>query len=248
MKRRNKKVTIIGSMFLIGFGLLLLLNNFQIFGDLSDFLVALGFGAMATIGFTFYFSHRQQWWVLFPSAAFLGLAGAAMTEVFTFLRGLEGTLFFFGLATAFWLVFLAQKKHWWAAIPAGVLSTLGFVATVDEFANGDAAGSILFLGLGLTFAMLWALRREHNTAWAKWPALGLMGIGLFAPISEPFFEFGWPIVLIMIGGWLIWKNVRYRPVSKHRASAPATPSKNGTHQQNGHHQKAEMPPNEAVVE
>ena len=245
--RHNKRGKLIGSVFLIALGVLLLFNNFQIFGDLDSGIIALAFGAIATLGFSFYFNNPKQWWILFPSAAFLGLTGAAMTEVLSFLNGFEAMFFFFGLSTAFWLIFMTQPKHWWAGIPAGILTTLGFVATIDEFTRSDGAGNILFLGLGLTFAMLWALRKQHHTGWAKWPAMLLMGIGLFAPMVEPFFEFGWPLVFIALGTWLIWKNLRPQTQVQHTTSAPSTSTSNGTHQQNGHHHKDPQPPQKEAV-
>lgn len=204
----KSKANVIASLVLIGLGTIFLLQNFNVFGDVGAFFISGLFGLAAMAGFGFFFAQRKQWWVLFPSAAFLGIAGAAFADSFRLLEPFSGTFFFFGLSTAFWLIFISQAKHWWAGIPAGVLTSLGFTVLVDEFVRGPFEGQVFLIGLGLTFGMLWLLRRGVATAWAIWPAIVLLSIGLIGPVFGPLLNIAWPLALIGLGGWLVLKTLR----------------------------------------
>lgn len=243
---RHQKKNILGSLLLIGLGIFLLLNNFSFYINVSPIIAMLMFGALATLGFGYYLTNREQWWVLFPAAAFLAISGAALGDTLlpAAAEDLSGAVFMFGLSTAFWLIFISQRKHWWAGIPAGVLSTVGFVILVDEFTRGaDISGNIMLTGLGLTFMMLWVLRRAEKTGWAIWPGAILLGLGLLGPLVKPILmvaAFTWPLALIGLGIWLIIKQFR-RPQTVYTSASP-----NGTAYQNGHSQP-ETPPAEREV-
>jgi len=109
------------------------------------------------------------------------------------------------LSLAFWVIFVREKQHWWAAIPAGVLTSLAAVVAVESATYGDPA-SLLFIGLGMTFGLLWLIRKENPTGWAKWPAMILLFFGLFLPAIEHFDQ-TWPLILIVVGSWLLIKNL-----------------------------------------
>ena len=206
----NQKNRTFLSFLLIFMGIAFLLNNFGVFGNIGDLMVAVVFGIVSLIGWGFYLKNRKHWWLLFPTAVFGGIAGTMVIENVGFLPDyLGGGLFLLALASAFWVVFVVESQHWWAAIPAGVLSTLAFVAMVDGATHSDITANIFFLGLGLTFTIVWLNRRTSNTTWAKWPAMILLGFSLFVAVAENMHQL-WPIILILVGGWLIIKNFTNR--------------------------------------
>ena len=82
----------------------------------------------------------------------------------------------------------------------------------------DVLGSIFFLGLGSTFGFLYVIRNEKNKLdWAKVPALCLVAFSGFlflvtsvSLITDMFF----PIVLILLGGYLVYKATKQKSFVK----------------------------------
>lgn len=74
--------------------------------------------------------------------------------------------------------------------------------------NGMLSGGAFFIGLAITFAVVYLVTRM---GWAIWPAgaLGAMGALLMLGAGGAA-AFVWPVVLILAGGWLILKTVRGR--------------------------------------
>lgn len=198
----NNNQHVVGSILLIGLGIFFFLNDFNLFGSLGDLFIGGAFGLTALLGYGLYFSRPQRWWVLFPSAVFLGIGQAILATVFG-VGQIAGALFLFSLSTAFWLIFSMQPHKWWAGIPAGVLTTLACAATVTEYVGAGAASGITLIGLSLTFGMLWLLRESQPTGWAKKPALILLILALFTPMAGGLFFIAKPLLLIGLGFWLL---------------------------------------------
>ena len=172
-----------------------------------EFFLALLFGLASFFGFQFYAKNHKHWWILLPSSALLGVSAILASESMSFLsrRIEEGSLMLFALALGFWLIYISHGKHGWAAIPAGILTTLGFLVAIERFIPGNFEGPFLMIGFGLTFGMLWVRRKLDDTGWAIWPASILLAIGLFIAVAE-YADKIWPFIFIGVGGWLIWRN------------------------------------------
>ena len=197
----QQKNRIIWSVLLILAGLFLFFNNFGIFGDTSDLFLAGAFATGGLIGWSCYLKKPTRWWLIFPSCIFLGISGVIGVDALHFLPHFieGGSIMLFCLSLAFWVTFATQDKGWWAAIPAGILTTLSFFIMVDM-------PSLLFLGMGLTFGLLWLIRGTNNTAWAKWPAIGLLGFSLFISMVDHI-SVVWPLIFITVGSGLLIKNL-----------------------------------------
>jgi hypothetical protein len=217
----DQKQRLFWSALLILLGIFFLLDNFRVFGDTGDVIWAGLFGAGGLLGLSYYLKNSRQWWVLFPAFVFLGISGTLIAEAFHFLRYFEGGIFLFALSLAFWVIFVREQKHWWAAIPGGVLTTLAFVTVVESSTYLDVAGSLLFIGLGLTFGILWLICKNNPTAWAKWPAMILLGFGFIIPIAERL-DRTWPLIFIIVGGWILWRNLSGN--NKAKPVPPISPS------------------------
>jgi hypothetical protein len=124
------------------------------------------------------------------------------------------TLFLFALP--FFGVFIWSKHHWWALIPAGVFASLGASVLVETLVphqdypalpnalSFDVYIWVLFLGLAATFGAVWLRRQTEPTNWAKYPALGLLGVAVLAVLlRERFQEFWLAIVALMVGVMLL---------------------------------------------
>lgn len=204
----NQSKRVFWSVILIIFGFFFLLNNFRVFGDISDLFWAGVFGTGAFFSLLHYLKRPNQWWALFPTAVLGGIAGVIALDTMHLTPhtdDVSGSFFMASLALPFLIIFVRESAHWWAAIPGGVLATLANTIAVDSFASGDMAGSLFFIGLGLTFGMLWLNRATSNTDWAKWPASILIGFGFFTSVA-PYFDRAWPLVLIAVGLWMLGRN------------------------------------------
>ena len=100
---------------------------------------------------------------------------------------LSGVLPLFLLALPFFFIYFWSKKNWWALIPAGFLTSLSLVIVLSTFVNNDHntmtgtyIGTML-LGFAAIMGGLWLRRGTQPTAWAKYPAAGLvlLAVGAF---------------------------------------------------------------------
>ncbi|HHJ06064.1 MAG TPA: hypothetical protein ENK24_01035 [Anaerolineae bacterium] len=196
------------SVMLILFGIFFLLDNFRLVPpEVGDLFWTGIFGVGALFGLIYYLSHREQWWILFPTFTFFGITGVMFVESLPFYLIDGGSVFLFTLSLAFWILFVTEKQRWWAAIPAGALTSIAALAAVESAVHTEAAG-LLFIGLGLTFGLLWLIRRESPTGWAKWPAMILLFLGFFFPVI-PRLGQAWPLILIVIGVWMLFKAIKH---------------------------------------
>jgi hypothetical protein len=264
--RNNRWVEAIGALFLIGAGLVLLLGNVGLLPDLAPlfwpslllvggvlFLVAsladrrhwwalipasglIGvglaglltgalhlageFGSVAlfgslALGFGGVYLVRpcENWWALIPGGAMVALAAVVLLS--TVAGELAGAALFLGLGLVFVALYFAeidgQRQNWWALIPAGALFSLAAVVALARF-SGALSGAALFLGLGLTFGLLYLLRGpDRPLEWAWIPAVALVAFGLFVLAvagDATYAALIWPLALVVAGVVLLVWNWR----------------------------------------
>lgn len=209
--RRIDARTLFGILLVLS-GLLLLLQNLGILSVAWGVFWAVIFiaGGLAFLGV--FMERPANWWALIPGFTLLAL-GVLMvleTTVPWVARSWGGPLFLGGIGLSFWLVFLVTPRNWWAIIPGGVLVTLAVVAGISPVAPGPASGGVFFLGLGLTFALVYLLTlpRERMT-WALIPAAILLLLGALTTASAVrAFAYVWPTLIILAGVYLIYRALR----------------------------------------
>jgi hypothetical protein len=87
--------------------------------------------------------------------------------------------------------------------------TIAIVSVVDSYTSGNSGGGIFLLGLGLTFALVAVLPNpmgQMRWAWIPAAILGLMG-GLILVTAEKLINYVWPLVLILVGIFLIYRSI-----------------------------------------
>ncbi len=199
-----------GLVLVIG-GALLLLDTFGIFKGGALFWTII----LAIAGVVFlsvYISNHAHWWALIPGVIFLALA--ALLGLNSFVPNfsdtrLSGAIILGGIGLSFLLVYLVERRNWWAIIPAGVMATLAVVSTLDPALSGNASGGIFFLGLGLTFGLVAVLPTSSGQMrWAWIPAgiLGIFGLLLLLAAGQ-LFNYVWPAALVVVGVLLIVRAV-----------------------------------------
>jgi hypothetical protein len=158
-----------------------------------------------------FLTNTERRWALIP-ALVLGCVGLIpLMTVFANERILP--VMIMGLfAAAFLAVFVAVRSAWWALIPAGIFASIGAGVFASVPNGAEAVGSmvagIMFLGWAATFFILWLLRGSRPTAWAVYPALGCAAVAVITITFAPGMRFVWPIALILLGGWVLYKAVR----------------------------------------
>jgi hypothetical protein len=266
----NRWIEAIGALFLIGAGMIFLLDNLGLLPNLQPLAWAsllLGGGLLFLIAFLF---DRSQWWTVIAGFALVGAGAAALAAGVLHLPGevaagavfgslaagfagaylaqrrenwwalipagatlllalvtllgavmgeLAGMVFFLGIGLAFVGVYFAEidgrRHHWWALIPAGALFSLAVVVLLATLHLDALAGSALFLGLSLTFGVLYLLRGpERPLDWAWIPALALLGFGLFvmAAAGDPRSAGIVAALALIVGGLAL----ALRPSPRHR--------------------------------
>lgn len=209
MRRINPRL-LIGILLVVG-GFLSLLDAMGIISDASGIFWGLVFGAGGLVFVYMLFGDQtNNWWAAFPGFTLLGMALSAFLP--DSLDEYSGLAFFAGISLAFWWVYFSDRERWWAIIPAGVLLTLGIVSVLDNVGVRETGGS-LFLGLGLTFILVAILPGGNSRWWALIPGTILLIFG--AAMGTPLFglaQYLWPILLILLGGFLVFLFFRNRSI------------------------------------
>ena len=211
----RQSLRILGSLFLIGLGVLFLLINFNVItftAQLENWFWLVMFG-LAGLGFLAVFVNQpsEQWWAVIPSFTLLGLA--LLVGNF-FPADLGGGVFLGMIGLSFWVIAFVRPEQWWAVIPGGTLVTLAVVAGLGSLVeSGYASAAALFLGLAATFLLLYlrpgsGVDRER-TRWAIWPAgiLGVIGVMMLFGVTQ-LVNYAWGVFLILGGGLLIFRAMR----------------------------------------
>ncbi len=187
----------------------------ELVGTLVLLLIALPFLAV-------YLRDRSRRWALIVAGVL-----AVISVIPALSAGLNGEIVgpvvLFLFAAAFFVVFFTGMQRWWSLLTAGIFTTLGVVAlltqsTIAETLGGEAragqlSGAVFFLGLALSFLVLWLRRASVRTAWAIYPAVVLAAMALVTFIvGQPGYDVAWPIILIAGGALLLYLSYRRRLV------------------------------------
>lgn len=208
--KRDTTALIVGSMLILA-GFLFLLTNFGLLRGFSELAIALLFLAGGVVFLLVFLGNRDHWWAAFPAFALFGIG--ALIALTTLFPGIPdswgGTLFLACLSLGFWLVYATHPENWWAVIPGGVLLTLAGVAGVANFGEGKVGGGLFFLGLALTFALVYVLpTNQGRMTWAVWPAAACLAMSVLVIFAvSNLAGFFWPVALIAVGLFMVYRNV-----------------------------------------
>ncbi len=181
----------------------------------------IGATVLYAIAFPFlvvYLAGRQRTWALITGLvlAFIGLF-PLLAPILP--DDISGPVVMFLFTLFFIAMYFLTKKSWWALIPAGIFASIGVVALLDTLLPNNAYfmvgklefnvyTGVLLLGFAVTFGILWLLRGAQPTAWAKYPAIGLLILSLLALLMwKTASDLVTAIALLVIGSVLILGSV-----------------------------------------
>lgn len=149
-----------------------------------------------------YLLDRSRWGLLIP-AYVLGFV-AFIPSLSTAIAGQwVGSFIVVMIGLPFLVVYLVAPKAWWAIFPAGSLLSVGVMIALTSLSLGFDAGTfavgVMFLGLALTFWLVWLRRAKIPTSWAKYLALVMICLAFVLFMITAGFEFFWPLALIIAG-------------------------------------------------
>jgi hypothetical protein len=159
-RNREQWWALVPGFSLLGIGALIGLEAI-VPGGTGSWGGALFLGAISLAFWAIYFLRREFWWALIPAGALLtlaivaGISGLAQGD-------LAGSVFFFGLALTFGLIYLLptpEGRMGWALIPAAILFVLALVVLGAQTSLLGYIGPVVLLGTGL-FLILRAIRRR----------------------------------------------------------------------------------------
>ncbi len=202
-------------LLLIALGILLLAQTIGLLPESVYLWVAVFlFGSVVCFGIMF--SSQEHWWAAFPAFPLLGVGVLILlSEIAPSVENAWGGSLILGMVgLSFFVVYLRNRSsNWWAIIPGGVMASLALIVGLDEMPIGSGigeTGGILFLGLGLTFGLLYILPHSAGKQrWAIWPAGGLLVFGtLVTAAATDLLRFLGPILLILLGVYWLLKSFR----------------------------------------
>ena len=184
---------------LISMGVIFLLNNFNVITLDWEFLMGPLFGMGGLIFLLVFMVNTDDWWALIPATALIGLGIIIFLGQGDFASDWVGGMFLGMLGVSFWLIYAFHPTQWWAIIPGGALFTLAAVSVLPE--EGVLAGSGFFLGLALTFGLVYLLPNPTGRKkWALFPTGIMLALGVMILLdSTRFINFVWPVALFMAG-------------------------------------------------
>lgn len=202
-----------GLLLILGGGVFLL-HNLNLLA--LDNVWPLVTGAPALVFLYVFLRDRASWWAAIPGGTLAGVTVMLLGYQFTHETPeyWVSMWLFGGIGLGFLGVyFRTALREWWSLIPAGVLLTLATVTVLEHFLeDGEIGGGVFMLGLGLTFVLVYLSPAPGGRrTWAAIPAavLGLIGLmGLLA--STRLVDFVWPLALIGLGGYVLYKGMRPR--------------------------------------
>jgi len=211
----NNRIRMAVGILLVGAGILVLLQNLDILRGGLSLLWGLCFLAGGAI-FTFVFiNDRKNWWAVIPGFTLLGIGALILLDWALPVSGetLGRTLLLVAMGASFWVIYAYHRDQWWPIIPGGVLITVAISTLVEDLVRtGTDTGSLVLLGLGGTFFLVYVLSPTgQRKSWALYPAGILAAIGVATAIaSSSLMRFVGPVALLAAGVYLVYRAARSR--------------------------------------
>ncbi len=202
---------LIWGLSLVALGVFFLLQQLGWFGAAQFPFWAFAFALLGVIFLGTFVTDRRQWWALIPGCILLGLTVVMLNGENHFVSdAVASALFLFSIGLPFLLIYLFDRRMWWALIPGGVLCVIALLTflTGSMGISGNTITALMLFGLAAVFAVLhFALRGNTWMGWATWVAIILAAIGVLVILSGPVAAaVVGPAILIGLGVFLLVRN------------------------------------------
>jgi hypothetical protein len=199
---------------LVLIGLLAMAQNFELLRIDSEHITGIIF---LSIGATLYYQSRsdgkQLKFYVGITAMFIGFA-ILVSATHILPDQIIGTAVLWLMAWVFLRIHVRKREVYWPIIPAGILFTIGLMVALEGFdlVHDATIAALINFGIAATFGYLYNIRTEQNRlGWAKYPALGFLGISIVVYLADRHYGVGpviFAIFLIAAGIALIVQTIR----------------------------------------
>jgi hypothetical protein len=220
-KRGYGSLILGGALIVLGLGLLA--ENLDLLGEWNAPVWSLLLGAFSLVFLVTYINDREQWWALIPGLAILGVAVAVfLAEQDLVADEAVATIILAGVGLPFLLIFLTDRKHWWALIPAMTMFGIAVGVLFEGIGaiSGAAVAGFVIGGISLGFVSIYLVDREQW--WALIPG-GIMGFIAFIFLLAAAAKFVWPVAIILLGLLLLRGSLGGGRRRARRVARPAAP-------------------------
>ena len=174
----------IGVIFVF-IGLLILFRSLNLFdGVVGNVVWVVVMGGASLYFFTQFAKSRLQSLWLMLGIVFLSIAASNIVALFDINNWVPDAILFAGIGLGFTSFYVIDKLNWWSILPAGLVFSLGLIRVLEQTSPDTETNGILFLGLGITFLILFALPTKYSRlSWTLIPGVALLGIGFLNNFS-----------------------------------------------------------------
>ncbi|MCJ7623328.1 MAG: hypothetical protein MUO76_07475 [Anaerolineaceae bacterium] len=219
MKFNTEKQAIVWGGLLIIFGLLSLIEvYFRLFAWVwIVVLAAAGFGV-----FWIYTTDRSDRWLLIPAYVLWAVAGLIAITTINFLDNIIATYVLGAIALPFLYVYWRDRAQWWALIPAYSLAAVGFMVFLIEANVIDDILVAAYVMFAIAIPFFVVYFRNKGNWWALIPG-GIMAVlGISFLLSGDAAQFVGPLVLVIAGGWIIFRQFSRKETAKLETKKPVS--------------------------
>jgi hypothetical protein len=218
MKSRATRQALVWGGLLILLGAVLLVETFT---DLSVWT----WGAMLAVGglgaFGVFLTDRSDWGLLIPTYVLWAIAGLIALITLNVLRDESvATYVLAAIALPFLVVFLRNRQQWWALIPAYVLLAIGVMVGLLGLGvlTDLLVPAYVMLAIAIPFFVVYV--RNPEQWWALIPGGILAAIGLSFLIAEAAVQYVAPVVLVIVGVWILVRQFARKELASPEADPP----------------------------
>ncbi len=184
---------------LIALGAAALANQFIVgFGDV---IWAIIFGGVGAAFFALSMRSPSNWWAMIPGYVFVVIAAIILLSMVRINGEFIGVFVVTAIGVPFLYVYIRDRRHWWALIPAYTMFVVAGIIWLSMFKlHGTVIPTYVMFAIALPFYYVFLRNRENW--WALIPAgiMSLVGLGLFTasfPYILPIALIGSGVVLLL---------------------------------------------------
>lgn len=220
MKIKTDKHTMIWGSLLIILGLLSLIETYF---RLSAWVWVIALAAAGFGVFWIYTTDRSDRWLFIPAYVLWVVAGLVAIATLDFLPGeFIVTYVLLAIALPFLDVYRRNRAQWWWLIPCYTLAAVGLMVLLigANVIDGILVSAYVMFATAIPFFV--AYFRNKKIWWALIPG-GIMAVlGFSFLLSGDAAKFIGPLVLVVTGGWIIFRQFTRKEDAELDTKKPAS--------------------------
>lgn len=182
MESKASKQNIGWGVLLICFGLVAMLD---IYIPVSDWIKIGLFFLGGLFAFAVFWTDRSNWVLLIPVYIMWAIALIGAVALLDLLQGdIIGSLVLTLIGVPFLAVYLRNREHWWALIPAFIMLAIALMLllTTLNVLGDDLIAPFILYAIAVPFLVVYFTNRDHW--WALIPAYAMIVIGTMVGLIE----------------------------------------------------------------